>query len=80
MNPNITGKNYEGTLCTLLDSMGMPVKQGQVVTDEYGDTWTVTGGAAPHNANATGFVFVDHVEEGYSRNFYVGVLKMRWAE
>lgn len=75
----ITSKNYEGNLCTLTDAEGKPVHMGQIITDEYGDTWTVTGGAAPHNSHSTGYVFVDHVEENYGRNFYVGVLKLQWV-
>ena len=75
----IKHRNHEEVMCVLVDGLGNPVEAGRAVTDQYGDTWIVTGGAAPHNSHSSGHVWVDHSVEPYSRTFYVAVLGMRWV-
>lgn len=75
---SIESNNFEGKLCRLVDGLGLSVEEGRTINDEFGDSWTVTGGRAPQSAASTGHVWVDHYTEGFSRTFYVGVLKLSW--
>ena len=75
----ITGTNYEGATCVLVDAKGVEVELNQVVSDKFQEDWTITGGRPPHNAHSDGYVYADHVAELYPRTFHVGVLDMKWV-
>lgn len=75
----IKSRNYEDVMCILVDANGAPVEEGQVVTDQFNDTWVITGGLSPQNSQSTGHVWADHSVEPYNRSFYVGMFEFQWV-
>jgi hypothetical protein len=77
---NVTAKNYEGVVLTLVDEKSLkPVQVGEVREDFRGDKLTVLGGRAPHKEGSTGRVHVESAE-GWAQEFFPGVVDCKWVK
>jgi hypothetical protein len=59
---------------TLVEN-GIPVLEGDVVTDFRGDTDIVRGGRPPHKPSSSGFVWT-----ASGREFYPDVFGLKWVK
>ena len=79
----ITSKNYDGTLCKLIDAdTGEPVQVGDIRTSGNGERFVVTGGRAPHKDSSSGRVYVRAVDDPISageREYFPNVVGAHWS-
>ena len=76
---DVTSTDWEGKENTLVYEKSLkPVCVGQKARSFRGDIWTVRGGDAPHKPSSTGRVYVTAVKDGFNRQFFPTVFKMKW--
>ena len=76
----VTSMDWEEKENTLVYEKSLkPVCVGQKARSFRGDIWTVRGGDAPHKPSSTGRVYVTAVKNGFNRQFFPTVFKMKWV-
>ena len=76
----VTSMDWEEKENTLVYEKSLkPVCVGQKARSFRGDIWTVRGGDAPHKPSSTGRVYVTAVKDGFNRQFFPTVFKMKWV-
>lgn len=74
----ITSMDWEEKENTLVFEKNLkPVCEGQTVRSR--EAYTVRGGDAPHKPSSTGRVYVTAVKDGFNRQFFPTVFKMKWV-
>ncbi len=65
----------QGEWVLVNDKTGLPVVEGDVVTDFRGEAETVKGGRPPHKPSSSGFVWVSNGSE-----VYPSVFDLKWIK
>ncbi len=65
----------QGEWVLVNDKTGLPVVEGDVVTDFRGEADTIRGGRPPHKPSSSGFVWV-----GNGSECYPSVFDLKWIK
>lgn len=76
MRKPITGTDWQGDYCELVDLDGEQVYLGDVVTDFRGTQEPIAGGFPPHKIESQGKVWTDN----FGPQYYPSVFNLKWVK
>lgn len=56
----------------------LEVSVNEIVETFRGEEVMLTGGRPPHKPSSSGRIYVDHVNQGYSSEFFPSVCNLKW--